>query len=82
MGRGGVDQADGRHPQRVRVHRLRGLRSADIRHASGSVVFEVFDRPKLVFGVEVRDVEKFDLSLQLKLPQFTQSLEAAYGTYA
>ena len=54
---------------------------ADIRHASGSVVFEVFDRPKLVFGVEVRDVEKFDLSLQLKLPQFTQSLEAAYGMY-
>lgn len=31
MGRGGVDQADGRHPPRVRVRRLRGLRSAEAR---------------------------------------------------
>jgi len=51
----------------------------EIHNASGSVTFEVFDRPKLVFGVDTKYVEKFDVSMQVKMPVFTQSLEAAYG---
>lgn len=54
---------------------------SDISNASGSVTFEVFDRPKIVFGVDVKFVEKFDVSVQVKMPVFTQSLEAAYGNH-
>ncbi len=55
--------------------------TADIHNASGSINFEVYDRPKIVFGVDVKNVENFDVSLQIKLPVLSQSLEAAYGKH-